>query len=77
MRMNCLILKVIAELIVVFLEKLKQMKLKNEIDDMFGEKNYCHECEFFVGGYCNGEKVNPKQYACLKFTKKQFYENKT
>ena len=53
------------------------MKLKNKIDDMIDEVNYCHECKFFVGGYCNGEKVNPKQYACLKFTKKQFYENKT
>ena len=60
-----------------FLEKLKQMKLKNKIDDMFGDINYCYECKFFVGGYCNGEKRNPKQYACLKFTKKRNYENKT
>lgn len=44
---------------------------KNKIDDMFGEINYCHECKFFVGGYCNGEKRNPKDYACLKFIKKK------
>ena len=43
---------------------------------MFGEKNYCHECKFFVGGYCNGEKRNPKQYACLKFTKKEIMKTK-
>ena len=38
---------------------------------MFDEVNYCHECKFFVGGYCNGEKRNPKDYACLRFIKKK------
>ncbi len=46
-------------------------------EDMFGEINYCHECKFFVGVYCNGEKRNPKQYACLRFIKKRDYGNKT
>lgn len=46
-------------------------KLQGKIDDMFGEINYCHECKFFVGGYCNGEKRNPDEYACLKFEKKR------
>ncbi len=52
-------------------------KLQGKIDEMFDEINYCHECKFFVGGYCNGEKINPKEYACLKFEKKRKYENKT
>ena len=43
---------------------------------MFDEVNYCHECKFFVVGYCNGEKRNPKDYACLKFIKKEIMETK-
>ena len=43
---------------------------------MIDEVNYCYECKFFVGGYCNGEKRNPKDYACLKFIKKKIMKTK-